>query len=186
MTQVVINILLLLSRLTGELRFGLMFDAIFSSDGPLHPSPIIRYIGLAIVFLASAFLASAVPDVPAEDQPATYRVVGIASDDALNVRRGPGEKHNPPVARLKNGTPGIQITGPPVMNGNDDWVPIVISDVEGWVRPQYLERVWPAATLADDSLSPDTAGSASESAKTPPKTKSAYLIESQNKRQPAN
>jgi hypothetical protein len=130
----------------------------------------LRYTALLFVFLTAV-----VHGVHAEDQPATYRVVGIASDDALNVRRGPGEKYNPPVARLKNGTSGIRITGPPFMNGNDDWVPILVSDIEGWVRPQYLERVWPVATLPDDSPSPDSAGTESEPATTTPKAKTADL-----------
>jgi hypothetical protein len=40
------------------------------------------------------------------------------------------------------------------MNGNDDWIPIRLSDIQGWVRPKYLDRVWPTASLADDSTNP--------------------------------
>lgn len=103
---------------------------------------------MAVAFLTAAFLVAY-----AEEQPATYVVVGVAKSDTLKVRSGPGEKFAE-VARLANGTPGVQITGPPVMNGKDDWVPIITPDVEGWVRPRYLERIWPVASLPDDSSSP--------------------------------
>ena len=103
---------------------------------------------MAVAFLTAAFLVAY-----AQEQPATYVVVGLAKFDTLKVRSGPGEKFAE-VARLANGTPGIQITGPPKMNGKDDWVPIITSNVEGWVRPRYLERVWPVASLPDDSSSP--------------------------------
>jgi hypothetical protein len=110
----------------------------------------IRYIALVFVFLAGSILG-----VFAQDQPATYVVVGVTEASPLNVRSGPGEKYRV-IAKLKNGEPGVQITGPPVMNGKDDWVPIIISGIGGWVRPRYLERVWPVASLPEDSSSPAT------------------------------
>lgn len=117
---------------------------------PLPSSTTIRYIGLAFVLLTGASLG-----VRAQDRSATYVVVGVSTADPLNVRSGPGEGYRV-VATLQNGKTGIQITGPPVMNGKDDWVPIITPDVEGWVRPRYLERVWPVASLPDDSSSPAT------------------------------
>lgn len=109
-----------------------------------------------IVFIAAS-------EVHAENQPETYEVVGVVQPDTLKVRSGPGEKFSV-IATLQNGTTGIQIIGQPVMNGNDDWIPIRISDIQGWVRPRYLDRVWPAASLADSSSSPtQDAGSDLES-----------------------
>jgi hypothetical protein len=72
----------------------------------------------------------------AQDQ-RTYYVVGIEEGDTLNVRSSPGEKSSI-VARLRNNTSGIRIIGKPVMNGTDDWVPIVAPGVKGWVRPKFL------------------------------------------------
>ena len=124
-----------------------MFDLTWRQHNPLPSSMPIRYIGLI-----SMFLAGSIPGSLAQDQPATYVVVGVTEASPLNVRSGPGEKYRV-IAKLKNGEPDVQITGPPVMNGTDDWVPIIISGIQGWVRPRYLERVWPQASLPDDSSS---------------------------------
>jgi hypothetical protein len=67
----------------------------------------------------------------------TYCVTGIASDDTLNVRSGPGTEHSI-AARLSPGTAEIQITGEKRYNGNDDWVPISFPGGVGWTRPKYL------------------------------------------------
>jgi hypothetical protein len=127
-----------------------MFCVTWRQHDPLPSSTTIRGIGLAFVLLTGASLGAR-----GQDRQATYIVVGVTPVDPLNVRSGPGESYRI-VATLQNGKRGVQITGPPVMNGNDDWVSIATPDVEGWVRPRYLERVWPVATLPDDSSSPAT------------------------------
>lgn len=67
----------------------------------------------------------------------TYVVIAIAENDTLSVRSRPSER-SPIVAKLRNGTAGIQIVGQSIRNGTDDWVPIIVSGIRGWVRPKYL------------------------------------------------
>jgi hypothetical protein len=72
-----------------------------------------------------------------EGEAETYYVVGIAQNDRLKVRSSPSQKSRV-VATLRNGDGGIIVTGRIVMNGTDDWIPIVSSGFEGWVRPKFL------------------------------------------------
>jgi hypothetical protein len=67
----------------------------------------------------------------------TYVVVAIAENDTVSVRSRPSESSSI-VAKLRNGTTGIQIVGQSIRNGTDDWVPIIVSGIRGWVRPKYL------------------------------------------------
>ncbi|MFO1437307.1 MAG: SH3 domain-containing protein [Verrucomicrobiaceae bacterium] len=67
----------------------------------------------------------------------SYTVTGIADDDMLNIRSGPGKDY-PIVAQLANGTGQVRITGESVMNGDADWVPIQFAGGKGWVRPKFL------------------------------------------------
>ena len=39
---------------------------------------------------------------------------------------------------MRNGTTGIQVVGEAIKNGNDDWIPIIVFGLKGWVRPKYL------------------------------------------------
>lgn len=73
----------------------------------------------------------------ARERDETYSVIGISGNDTLNIRSRPSEKASI-VAKLRNGTPGIQVAGRTVMNGSDDWVRVTASGVKGWVRPKYL------------------------------------------------
>lgn len=98
----------------------------FSSKG------IIKYATLVLVLLFGTSL-----DGHAKDRQESHTVVGVAENDTLNVRSRPGES-SLIVAKLRNGTTGVEINGQIVMNGGDDWVPITISGVKGWVRPKYL------------------------------------------------
>jgi uncharacterized protein YraI len=73
----------------------------------------------------------------AHEPPQTYVVIAIGENDTLSVRSRPSESSSI-VAKLRNGTTGIQIVGPSIRNGTDDWVPIIVSGIRGWVRPKYL------------------------------------------------
>lgn len=81
------------------------------------------------------------------DQPATpaggtlpgfYSVVGIDRNDSLNVHNGPGSNYQV-VAKLPNGSQGIQIVGLPVMNGTTEWVRIHFKNQTGWVAKAYMK-----------------------------------------------
>ena len=68
----------------------------------------------------------------------TYSVAGIVGNDTLNVRSGPSSNYQV-VARLPNGFSGVQIVGPPVMNGATEWVQITFNNRSGWVTKGYLK-----------------------------------------------
>ena len=71
--------------------------------------------------------------------PGGYVVTGVARNDTLNVRSGPGSNYSV-VARLPNGSGGIQIVGAPVMNGSTEWVRINIGNRQsGWVTANFLK-----------------------------------------------
>ena len=71
--------------------------------------------------------------------PGGYVVTGVARNDTLNVRSGPGSNYSV-VARLPNGCGGIQTVGAPVMNGPTEWVRIEFgSHQAGWVTPNFLK-----------------------------------------------
>lgn len=103
--------------------------------------------------------------VHAQDRGETYSVIGVAKNDTLNVRSGPGEKF-PVVAQLPNDASGIQIDGEAVWNGQDDWVPITASNIEGWVRPKYLFKR--ADTIALNSDVPVRRATAVNADEAPP------------------
>lgn len=98
----------------------------------LFPQNVMKYI----VFVV-ALLFGANRGVNAQERPQTCSVVGIAANDTLSVRSRPSEKASI-VATLRNGTTGVQVVGQTVTNGSDDWAPIVVSGIKGWVRPKYL------------------------------------------------
>lgn len=68
----------------------------------------------------------------------SYVVAGIARNDVLNVRSGPGTNYEV-VAKLENGRTGLRIVGPAVMNGATEWVPIALEDRTGWVTKVFLK-----------------------------------------------
>lgn len=90
-----------------------------------------KFIIFALVLLCG------VNHTRAQERPQIYSVVGIAEGDTLSVRSRPSQS-SAIVARLRNGTADIQVVGQSVMNGNDDWIPISVSGVKGWVRPKFL------------------------------------------------
>lgn len=100
-------------------------DAAVSGSSPSPPATPVPY---------SFFPPETAPSVA----PVLYRVVGIGFGDALNIRAGPGTQY-PSVEKLANGFAGIQVLGPPVANGPDQWVQIRVADTQGWVNAKYLQ-----------------------------------------------
>jgi Bacterial SH3 domain len=68
-----------------------------------------------------------------------YAVTGVALDDVLNVRAGPGIEH-PIVGTLPPYGTGIEVTHRGESAGGATWVPIRRADLAGWVNSAYLAR----------------------------------------------
>ena len=86
--------------------------------------------------------ASPIPiDTPvpgtAESEP--YAVVGVASDDLLNVRSGPGVDR-PVVGTIPFYGMDVRVAGKGQQAGDALWVPVRYQDVAGWVNNNYLAR----------------------------------------------
>lgn len=84
------------------------------------------------------------------DRTTTYTITGIAFNDVLNVRSGPGMNF-PIVAKLSDGDGGVRITGESVVNGDDDWVPIQFPGGKGWTRPKFLTSLPSGITVQQAS-----------------------------------
>ncbi len=81
--------------------------------------------------------ATPIPEVPPAEPVFTYRVVGVANGDYLNMREGPGQS-SPSVQRLQNGVDGITLISGTVNNDGTDWQKIESRGVQGWVAARYL------------------------------------------------
>jgi uncharacterized protein YraI len=93
--------------------------------------------------LSLAWLSPALAQEPAQ----TYRVVGVAYDDVLNIRSGPAVGYAivgtiPPRGR------GVRIVG-----RCEDWCPVRYNGASGWVNRYYL-----AAEPAEASYDPSFQG----------------------------
>lgn len=81
-----------------------------------------------------------------------YGVTGVAHDDFLNVRVGPGVS-NAIISTLLPDATGIQKTGSEERIGQSNWVSIIFvandQIIEGWVNDRYLK-----ALTADEVFSP--------------------------------
>ena len=111
----------------------------------LFSREIMRYV--VLIFL---LLFGTNPRVQAQERPQTSYVIGVAENDTLTVRSRPSERSSI-VARLRNGASGIQVVGQAIKNGNDDWVPIIVSGIKGWVRPKYLSSSAAATRTATNA-----------------------------------
>jgi len=87
----------------------------------------VRILGALIIFWAFAVSASA------QETPALYDVVGVRSDDVLNVRAGPGARH--PIV----GTLAYNQTGVEVLRAENGWGLINIGEVTGWASLRFLQ-----------------------------------------------
>jgi hypothetical protein len=65
-----------------------------------------------------------------------YFITGVAKDDMLNIRSGPGANY-PTVGRLPATFGGIRIIEGPVMS-DTEWVRISFGGQSGWVAQRYL------------------------------------------------
>lgn len=68
-----------------------------------------------------------------------YRVVGVASNDTLNMRSGPGPRFKL-AGRIPANGRGIATTGRTTRVGSTDWWSIRYLGRQGWVSSRYLAR----------------------------------------------
>ena len=87
---------------------------------------------------APEHLPSSLPAPPDETISVRATIIGVAADDTLNIRSGPGMNFRT-VFVLENGDQ-VTITGRVVMNNETDWYPIRIKETTGWARGKYLQR----------------------------------------------
>jgi hypothetical protein len=72
-----------------------------------------------------------------------YRVAGVHSWDALNVRTGPGVEY-PIAGEIPFDGKDVAITGVAIGVGSSRWVPVRYREVTGWVNMKYIQpQVWP-------------------------------------------
>ncbi|MEM7140469.1 MAG: SH3 domain-containing protein [Actinomycetota bacterium] len=95
-------------------------------DGPLDPSII---------------------DEPTAQDGPTWSVFGVAADDVLNVRSGPGVE-NPIVGTLAPDAVGVDVDGEAERVGSQTWVPVNADGLRGWVNRRFL------VVGADTALTP--------------------------------
>lgn len=79
--------------------------------------------------------AKVVLDLSFDDAP--YMVVGVAADDVLNVRSGPGVD-NGIVGTIPYSAINVAIVGEGVTVGDSTWVPIQYEFLSGWINLRYL------------------------------------------------
>lgn len=111
-------------------------DALFDSmpreaEAPQEPS--VQRATLA----SETFVGIDPSKPPPQPQVQRYIVVGIALNDTLNVRSGPGAT-NALIAQLPPGYRDITVEGGPVCNGETEWVLINFGEYRGWVAGQFL------------------------------------------------
>ncbi|MBD3679478.1 MAG: SH3 domain-containing protein [Rhodobacteraceae bacterium] len=70
------------------------------------------------------------------DLPALFDVAGVAANDFLNVRAGPGTE-NEVVGRLAYNDTGIEVIK---SNGDGSWGLVAMGEGEGWVALRFMER----------------------------------------------
>ena len=67
----------------------------------------------------------------------SFRVIGVARNDKLNVRTEP-DGSSPIAGQLPPDAKDIHIIGLGVVVDKDTWVPVQTSEVSGWVNAAYL------------------------------------------------
>lgn len=99
-------------------------------------APLAR-LALALALTLLARPSAALPEATPEPD-AAYRVVGVAADDLLNVRRQPGVGGEV-VARLRPDRRGLVVTGKRVEAGGGVWWSVLLgAGEEGWVNARFL------------------------------------------------
>lgn len=92
------------------------------------------------------------PVVSTRPHPGPYKVVGVAPNDTLSMRTGPGPKHFlmgriPPAAR------GIKATGRHKAVGRTIWWTVTYGGREGWVSSKFLTRDFSKPVVVGDGKS---------------------------------
>lgn len=77
------------------------------------------------------------PATQDQQEPAIYAVVGVASDDVLNVRSEPGVE-NDVVGELPYNAIGVELLGEEVLIDESPWGEIQYEDISGWVNLRFL------------------------------------------------
>ncbi len=88
-----------------------------------------------------AALAGLVTGLAAEAQeyPALYDVRGVAADDVLNLRAGPGVSH-PVLGSLRPDAQEVEVIGP---SANGRWLQINLGEQTAWASSFYMQRRGP-------------------------------------------
>lgn len=73
----------------------------------------------------------------AQDLPAAYRVTGVAADDTLNVRSGPGVEHGI-IDELAPDASGVEVVA---LSEEGDWGQVQSGGRMGWASMRYLARL---------------------------------------------
>ena len=107
-----------------------------TSDAPAVPLPKVTKVG------PNSPVQIATRSEPTPSLAPSFRVTGVAKDDALIIRSGPSEFH-PSVGSIPPGGKGVQIVG----TCHELWCPIRHQHSAGWVNRYYL---------ADENTSPRT------------------------------
>jgi S1-C subfamily serine protease len=75
----------------------------------------------------------------AKDGPHRVRVVGVAANDTLSVRSGPGATF--PIVTAAANRSEMFVTGPSEFNGSTEWVPVEYGNWSGWVARKFVAPV---------------------------------------------
>lgn len=89
-------------------------------------------IRLTVLLLTLAMPAAATQDA----WPALHSVIGVASDDVLNVRVGPSAEAEV-IGALKTDATGVEVVRP---NDRHTWGLVNLGERSGWVSLSYLRR----------------------------------------------
>lgn len=107
---------------------------------------------------APAASVSAPAAAPAESAAATpsvterkYAIVGVASNDVLNVREKP-DAGSKKVYSYAPSSKGIRATGEHLEKGGTPWVEVVFDGGKGWVNRLYLSEQHPGGGCNDPAL----------------------------------
>ena len=95
-----------------------------------------------MIRILAVLLALGIPLIAQAQQfPALYKVVGVASDDTLNVRVDPNAR-SMLIDRLMPSTSGVEVVR---LSENGKWGMISAGETMGWVSMRYMARIENAA-----------------------------------------
>lgn len=90
---------------------------------------------LALSLLICALGVLSVLGAPALAEPGYFRVVGVASDDTLNVRAEPSAR-SPDIGDLPHNATRLEVSA---RDASGDWGRIVWEEGDGWIAMRFLE-----------------------------------------------